>query len=169
MSASMSLRPWASTYVKRRIRANDCLHIDVFAYQVTVTRFAIKYELRRGGRGAPLRTLVFVVREGDALDVTNSGPAQVPLDHPSLTDMYLTDPILMTGRVLGRGVGEWFTAYHHMFLRDIATLYPISDLGCRTRSVRFHYFPAPDLNPNEGFVNFYAEPVRSYDVRNGSS
>lgn len=154
--ASMALRPWASTYVYRRIRREDCLHIDVWSYPITykgIEYYAIRYQFRRGGRGYdPLSELIMLVKPN-----TDADPIQIATNHPALTDMYLSEPVLMNGRER-RAIAEWFTDYHHAHLRDIAALYPIQALDCKSRSVRFHYFSSPDHDARQGFKNWYTAP-----------
>lgn len=160
-SPSVKLRPWASSYVYRRIRSETCLHIDVFAYLITwkgLDHVAIRYQMRRGGRGAdPVRELVFLIEYRTIGLAVFTEPKQIRSDHPALVDMYMSDPVLLNGRER-RAYADWYTTYHHRHLRDIAMHYPVNDLGCTSRSVRFHYFTAPDHNPSEGFSNWYTAP-----------
>lgn len=145
----MQLRPYASTYVLRRIQHSTCLHIDITAYEISLNSYVIKYELRRGGKGSPVLELWFYVGAD-----TWSGPVQLPATHPYVLDAQLTEPVLMTGRDR-RAIAQAFTEYHHKYLRDIATQYPIEAQDCRTRSVVFHYFVKPDHDPAQGFANWY--------------
>lgn len=156
MARDAHLRDLASTYVKRRIMDNSVLHMDIFAYPlhgVASADVAIKYEFRRGGRGDPLSVMWFAIKTQD-----NSEPRQIPANHIAFVDLELSDPIRMTAKPRERAVAEWFTDYHHAQLRDIAMLYPVSAFGCTKRSVRFHYFTAPDHDPRHGFKNWYSAP-----------
>jgi hypothetical protein len=158
MPVSAKLRPYASTYVLRRIRRDDCLHIDAWSYPLTYggkDYYAIRFQFRRGGRGIdPLRELVFIITPD-----SDEEPKQVPGNHIMLTDMYLSEPVLMNGRER-RHLAEWFTRYHHSHLRAIAADYPPNSLDCKSLSVRFHYFVNPDHDVRQGFKNWFSPPRR---------
>lgn len=157
--AAHSLRQFASTYVWRRIRSYDCLHIDVFIYPISYMGrdyYAVSYDMRPGGKGVePIRQLVFMV---DPLDWSKE-PKQISPSHAALTDMHIGQPVLMTSRDK-RDIAGAFTAYHHNWLRDIAVSYPVSSLQCKSHSIRFHYFTAPDHDPTQGFRNWFAPQLR---------